>query len=372
MAMDVAAASYDRVLPRASVLVSRGLLYLIAVILIVSLAWASVTRVNMVVRADGRLAPQAEPVRLSVPQGGIVSKVLVDVGAKVTAGQPILEIDPFREAADAAADRHELEQARGESARYTESARMLESATANLAQELTSEQKVMKLMSEQAEKMREGFEGGAVSMFEVQAKEREVAETQAHLSQLNSELTRSRAEGLQNHRMETETAQKIKSLEIKLSRDVEVKQETVLTAPTAGIVTTMSSTRPGRYLAANDIAATINPSDEPLLAEVWIPNDSMRRVKPLLPVRMKLKAFPYQQFGLLPGKLVSIDPDADQAGAYRAWIKPDRLTLSGAHGAETLGPGLALTAEIVVDQRTILDVILDPIRRVKRGFSIGE
>jgi len=33
---------------------------------------------------------------------------------------------------------------------------------------------------------------------------------------------------------------------------------------------------------------------------------------------------------------------------------------------------LALTAEIVVDQRTILDVILDPIRRVKRGFALSE
>src|SRR5208283_418605 len=167
MAIDIAAASYDRVLPRISVLAARGLLYLIAAILIVGLAWASVTRINVVVRADGRLVPQAEPVRLSVPQGGIVSKVLVDVGAKVVAGQPILEIDPFREAADAAADRHELEQAKGELARYTESAGMLESATANLAQEITSEQEVMKLMADQAEKMREGYRGGAVSMFEV-------------------------------------------------------------------------------------------------------------------------------------------------------------------------------------------------------------
>ena len=249
---------------------------------------------------------------------------------------------------------------------------MLESATANIAQELTSEDKVMKLMADQAEKMREGYEGGAVSMFEVQAKDREVAETQAHLAQLNSDLNRSQAESLQNHRMETETAQKIKSLEIKLSRDVEVKKKTVLAAPTAGIVTTMASTRPGRYLAANDIAATIDPSDEPLLAEVWIPNDQMRRVKPDLPVRMKLKAFPFQQFGELPGRLLSVDPDADANGAYRAWIRPDRLTLSGAHGRERLGPGLELTAEIVVDKRTILDVILDPIRKVKRGFSIGE
>jgi hemolysin D len=311
-------------------------------------------------------------VRLSVAQGGIVTKILVGVGAKVSARQPILEIDSFREAADAASDRHELEEARGESARYTEGARMLEAATVNLGQELASERKVSKLMAEQAKELREGFEGGAVSLFEVQAKDRDVAETQAHISQLQSDLTRSEAESRQNLRMETETAQKIKELEIKLSRDDEVQQKTILSSPTAGVVATISSLRPGRYLAANDVAATILPGDEPLMAEIWIPNNSMRRVHPSLPVRIKLNAYPYQQFGMLPGELVSIDPDANEAGAYRAWIKPDRLMLLGAHGPEMMRTGLALTAEIIVDRRTVLEVILDPILRVKRGFSISE
>jgi membrane fusion protein, hemolysin D len=372
MAMDAAATSYDRVLPRAGVLVSRGLLYLVAAILIFGLVWASVTPVNMVVRANGRLVPQSEPLRLSVPVGGIVSKVMVHVGARVTAGQPILEIDSFREAAAAAADRAELAQARAESVRYSEGARMLESAARNISQELSSEQQEMKLITEQAREMHEAFDGGAVSLYEVQAKEREVSQARAQISQLTSDLTRARAESEQSRRMEAETAEKIKTLEVKLSRDVEVMKKTVLTAPTAGIVTTISSQRPGLYLAANQVAATINPSDVPLLAEIWIPNDSMRRVKPMLPVRMKLKAYPYQQFGMLPGTLLSVDPDADKLGAYRAWIKPNRLTLNGAHGPEKLGPGLALTAEIVVDRRTILDVILDPIRRVKRGFSIAD
>jgi hypothetical protein len=51
MAIDVAATtSYDRVLPRAGILVSRGLLYLVAIILVVSLAWAWVTHANMVLQ----------------------------------------------------------------------------------------------------------------------------------------------------------------------------------------------------------------------------------------------------------------------------------------------------------------------------------
>ena len=365
-------ASYDRTLPGLSVLAARGMFYLVALLIVIAIAWSSVTRVNVVVRADGRLSPMAEPLRLSVPQGGVVSKIMVEVGAKVTGGQPILEIDSFREAADAAADRHELEQARAESIRYAEAAETLEGASASLNEGLISERKVSRLAAEQAKELREGFDGGAVSLFELQAKEREVEEANAHASQLQSDLARSMAEARQNQRMSAETAQKIKELEIKLSRDVEVRQKTILKAPTDGVVATIAALRPGRYLAANDVAATILPGNEPLMAEVWIPNTSMRRVKPRLPVRMKLDAYPFQQFGMLPGQLVSVDPDADESGKYRAWIKPDRLTLQGSHGAETVRPGLALSAEIVVDKRTILDVVLDPIRRIRRGYSISE
>jgi hemolysin D len=367
-----AVAVSDPVLPRVSILVARGTFYLIAIVLTVSLIWTAVTPVNVVVRAEGKLAPRAEPVRLSVPQGGVVSRVMVDVGAKVAAGAPILEIDPFREAADAAQDRHQLEQAKDEAARYKESAAIFEAAAANIRQSLASQQQVLDLTTQQAKAMRAGFEGGAVSLFEVQTKDREVAEVHARIAQLNSDLKRSEAESAQSHRMETETHQKMKAAEIKLSRDVEVTRKTILSAPTAGVVSSMSSLRPGSYLAANSIAATIVPANEPLLAEVWIPNRSMRRIKPDLPVRMKLNAYPFQQFGLLPGKLISIDPDADASGNYRAWIKPERLTLQGAHGPETLRTGLTMTAEIVVDQRTILNVILDPIRQLRKGFAVAE
>ena len=112
--MEASTVSADPVLPPINILVARGTFYLIGLVIITSLLWASITRLNVVVKADGRLVPRAEPLKLSVPQGGIVSKVMVDVGTEVRAGQPILEIDSFREAADAAQDRHRLEVAKAE------------------------------------------------------------------------------------------------------------------------------------------------------------------------------------------------------------------------------------------------------------------
>jgi multidrug efflux pump subunit AcrA (membrane-fusion protein) len=221
--MEAASSFVDPVLPRISVLVARGTFYLIALLLTVTLIWLWVTRVNVVVRADGRLTPRAEPLRLSIAQGGIVSKVMVTVGSKVEPGQPILEIDAFRQAADTATDRHELEQAKAELQRYSENAQRFEAATGHIREALASEAEVMKLVSSQAGELREGYDGGAVSLFEVQVKERDLAEAQARIAQLNSDLSRSAADAQQNRWLEAQTAQKIKSLQIKLSRDMEVK-----------------------------------------------------------------------------------------------------------------------------------------------------
>jgi hemolysin D len=367
------ASDFNKVVPRLSVLLGRSLLYLILITVAAGFIWASLTRVNVVVTADGSLVPRAESLRLSVPQGGIISAVLVNVGDSVQTGQPIMEIDSYRETADAAHAGHDIEEARTELARYRRSATDLRAAVDNLNEELASAQQVSSLLNEESSALREGYRGGAVSLFEVQAKEREAAESTGKVAEIKSELARSLNERQEDEKEALETEEKIKGLEVELARNVEAKQKTVVVAPVAGAVTYINSLRPGRYLAANDIAATLYPNDEPLMAEVWIPNESIRRVRPSLIVSMKLKAYPFQQFGLLPGRVVSVDPDVNEAGAYRAWIKPLRLTLDGAHGPEKMRTGLVLTAEIVVDRRSILDVLLDPLRRLRRGArSIAE
>jgi hemolysin D len=370
--MTVEIAPTDRVLPRLSILLSRAMIYLISVTVLAGLTWASIARVNVVVSAKGRLVPRAEPVRLSIPAGGVVSAVLVQVGAKVRAGEPILEIDSFREEAEVARVRHELGETKAEGDAYKDSAGILASASGHIKQELVGAQKLLELTAQQARAMYEAYQADAVSLFDLQEREAAVAEAQTHMAQLQSDLNRSDAEGRKDRGLAIGTSQKIEALEIELGRDIQAQQKTVLVAPIAGTVSYVSSLRPGRYLAANDVAATIDPSGEPLLAEVWIPNESMRRVKPWLRTRMKLDAYPYQRFGLLPGTLVSVDPDADQSGAYRAWIMPDRLTLDDSHGTETVRTGLALTAEIEVDRRTVMSVILDPFLRLRRNFRFSE
>ncbi len=365
-------ASTDKVVPRLSVLVSRALFYLIVGGTVVGLTWACIERVSVVVSATGHLAPRAEPVRLSVPAGGVISAVSVQVGGKVGAGDPILEIDSFRESAEVAQVRHELKEAQAEANGYKDSARILTSAAADIKQELASSEEVLGLAVKQSQALDEAFKAGAASLFDVQEKEAVVAQTREQMAQLRADLNRTDADRRKDQSAALEANEKVKALTIELDRDIQAKEKTILTAPVAGTISYVNSLRPGRYLAANDVAATLVPNDEPLLAEVWIPNKSIRRVKPGLRARMKLDAYPYQRFGLLSGRLISVDPDADSSGAYRAWIRPDTTTVKDSHGVETIRTGLTLTAEIEVDRRTVMSVLLDPFQRFEQGFRVSQ
>jgi len=364
--------SPDKILPRLNIVLARALLYLIVCTTVAGLAWASMARVSVVVSARGHLAPRAEPARLSIPGGGVISAVLVQVGSRVEVGEDLLEVDSFRETAEVERVRRELGQAKAEADGYRDSARILASAANDIKQELAVSEQILSLGSKQTEALQEAYNAGAMALYVVETKEAEVAQTQAQLAQFRSDLNRAEAEGRRDEFAALGTDEEIKALTVELNRDIQARDRTVLKAPIAGTISYVNSLRPGRYLAANDVAATIVPSDEPLLAEVWIPNQSIRRVKPSLRVRMKLDAYPYQQFGLLSGTLISVDPDADDAGAYRAWIKPDGLMLLDSHGSETIRTGLALTAEIVVERQTVMSVLLDPFQRLRRGFRFSQ
>ena len=140
-------------------------------------------------------------------------------------------------------------------------------------------------------------------------------------------------------------------------------QRTRLTAPIGGTVTSLSVHGAGPVVQEGDVVADIAPEGARLVAEVHIPNEHIAKVKPGLPVKMLIDAYPFQQYGVFDGTVLSVSPDAiasaDGSSYYRAVVVPatDRLP-SGV----TLSPGLALEARIITDQRTAMALFLDPFK----------
>ena len=108
----------------------------------------------------------------------------------------------------------------------------------------------------------------------------------------------------------------------------------------------------------------IAPEGARLVAEVQIPNEQMSKVRPGLPAKLLIDAYPYQQYGVIDGRVLTVSPDAitsPNGSYYRAVVAPESLKLSS--GVQ-LSPGLALEARIVTDHRTALGLFLDPFRHV--------
>jgi len=366
------AVSNDRTLSPPGVLLTRGLLYLVLAAIGTGTLWACLSRLDVVVEAEGRLAPKGGPIRLSATTAGVIAEVLAHVGDHVQAGQPILRIDAFREDADASRTRYGLDRARAETERYRETVRQLKQAQLASREALARDQRALVLLSDEAASLRTLSDQGLASRLVTQDKEREVAQAQAVVARLQGELLRAEEEIQRNEQLGREAESQALSSEADLVQSTEAKRRTLLTAPKAGVVTLLAASRPGWRLQPEEVAAAVMPDGEPLYAEIKISNTSMRRIRPGLPARLKFKAYPYQDFGILDGTLEEVEPDADEAGAYRAWVRLAAFTLHGPHGPESLRPGLLLSSEIVVDQRTVLAVVLDPFRRLRGGLSVSD
>jgi len=72
---------------------SKILLWTIAALTAALLIWAALAKVDEVATAQGRVIPSRQLQIVSNLEGGVVKAILVRAGAKVTAGQPLVQLD---------------------------------------------------------------------------------------------------------------------------------------------------------------------------------------------------------------------------------------------------------------------------------------
>jgi HlyD family secretion protein len=123
---------------------------------------------------------------------------------------------------------------------------------------------------------------------------------------------------------------------------------------------------------------TLVPLDAPLEAEVQIGADDIGVVRLGDPARLKFDAFPFQRHGTVQAELAILSEDAFLREAGDAASKPaekgseafyrGRLNL-GQNELRQLGsnprllPGMTLTAEIVIGQRSVISYLLYPVMK---------
>jgi HlyD family secretion protein len=163
-----------------------------------------------------------------------------------------------------------------------------------------------------------------------------------------------------------------------LGKATRLAELTVLTAPEDGTVLEVARRSAGSVLREAEPLISLVPAGAPLIAEIGLRSADVGVVRAGDPVVIKVDAFPYQRHGVLHGRLRAVGQDslgmradgteAPQAGGamHRAQVALETPHLAGVPDGARPIPGMTVTAEIKVGERSVLSYFLLPLLR---GFE---
>jgi membrane fusion protein len=143
----------------------------------------------------------------------------------------------------------------------------------------------------------------------------------------------------------------------------------VLTAPIAGEVGDIAS-EVGQRARPETSLVTIVPRGSQL--EVWLyaPSRAVGFVRPGQEVRLLFDAFPYQKYGAGRGRVTAVSRVAVEPASIDSALKVDepvfriRVAIDQAPrvaGGERLRPGMTLSANLVLERRSLWEVLFKPV-----------
>ena len=135
----------------------------------------------------------------------------------------------------------------------------------------------------------------------------------------------------------------------------------------SGTITEVPFSQPGDKVQSATPLATIAPENAKPMLEIEIPESNRGLLHEGLVVKIKVSAFPYQRYGFLSGTLDYISPTTrvskeKETHVYKGHVNLDKTFFVSNDVEYPLRFGMTATAEIIVRQRRIIDVVLDPLR----------
>jgi membrane fusion protein len=374
---------------------------IVAILLISVALWGQYTRRE---RVEGYLALDTGAARVSVPDAGRVTELLIREGDEVKAGDPMAKVSYDRTTSSGASTSEavaaemksrrailEKEQAqwRDLGAQQVEQVRR---RAKDLQDELGQIDREMKLYETRVKSTREQAErykslAGEKFVSDVAAKQKldEVTDQEIKLqalrrqrSQVERDLGAAKMEepaiALRSRTQVEQVARHISELQEGMA-NVEARRETVIRAPMAGVVTNIAVNR-GQSLAADSPLATVLPKGSGLHVELLVPTRAIGFISKGQEVVLRYEAFPFERFGQYRGVVTDIGRNVWSSGdrigplnakepVYRVDVSLERQAVSALGQEFALRPGMLVNADLLLEKRTILEWIFEPVLQLK-------
>lgn len=223
------------------------------------------------------------------------------------------------------------------------------------------------------------------SLREIEAK---IAQSQGELVSARKEIERLQAElehkKAERQRIELEAQQKIEQLKLEIAQ-TEAKigetenllasargklQKRSLTAPVAGTVLSFNVANMGEVVQPGQTVAEIAPDGSPLVLSALLPGHEAGFIERGMTAQVKFDAYSYQDYGVIPGRVISVSTDAktdEKLGeGYQVRIELERDYITDESKKIRFKPGQTATADIVIRRLRIIDVLLEPIKKLEQ------
>jgi membrane fusion protein len=348
----------------------------------------------------GYLTPTFGTAKIFVPQQGFVKELQVKEGQEVAEGDPLLTVVTSQITADGndvnATVLAELAQQRdvikrqiaaeerrtaSEHDRLASTIKGIEVETAQLEDQRKIQNERLKLSESFVSSGATLSASGALPAIELKRRELAALEQKQNVASLDQQITARRTQ-LTDARHTLEQLPIVATERIRVLRgdlsgieqrvaEVNGRRAYVINAPTSGRVSTLQATV-GQIADPRHMQLEIIPLDSTLQAQLFFPTRAFGFVRPGQQVRILYDAFPYQKFGTYRGNVTNIShtiltgnettgPISLKEPAYRVTVGLERPDIDAYGLKMPLQPDMLLRADVVLEQRSLMRWLLDPV-----------
>lgn len=377
----------------------RIVLWSVSVLVLVLIVWAVFGKLDIIVSAEGKLAPQTLVKIVQPAEAGVVSKLLVAEGDAVVAGQLLARLDATLASADktgvssdlaaqklqvrrleallantpmqrkAGDDAQAFDQVQRQYAAhrqaFLESLEQERSLLLKAESDRDSARQVLAKLEQTlplfqtaaagyASLAKDGYMGAlqaAEKQREAIEKEKDLGAQKATVAALGATVVAqqkriSQLQSANQSGLEKELADiraRIGQLQPTLDKTMYREGQMELRAPQAGVIKDLATTTVGAVVQPGTVVLTLVPKGERLFADVSLKNENVGFVQLGQRAQVKLAAYPFQRYGMLHGKVIYIGADATESG------KSDADKDGAMAGISTYKARIELDAQRLVD-----------------------
>lgn len=401
------------------------LLYVIAGLVLMTIIWASVAKLDRVTRGEGRVVTSNQLQEIQYLEGGIVQEILVSPGQKVLKGDVLIKLDPtqinvefnqgregynvlaskiarleseaalkpvdFSRKLSLASPRMVANEKALYKARKAELDASIEVETRKLDQRrealedskvsFGTAQEALVLAQQELEMVERLVEKGIEPQVELlRARQREAAarsdvqrgkiavnRTEFEIAETEGEIERIRTTFAASAADDLSRAKtELEELKGELPALQDKVARTDIRAPVSGVINRVLVSTIGGVVAPGETIVEIVPSEDTLLVEAKIKPSDIGFLHVGQETKVGITAFDSSVYGSMPGVIETISPDAiedEKSGEsfYTISVRTNTDALQSKRGNLKILPGMAAEVSVLNGKRTVLAYILKPL-----------